>query len=190
MYDILRKYFSDRTQIDEPTFDIIAELFKPLTTKKNEILLMPGQICKHYYFVNKGALRLYTVNEDGQEATRYFAFEGAFGSALPSLIQQKPAFEFVQTIEKSELLSISREDFFRLVDTVPAVATIYRLILEAGFITAQQRIYGFQGLSALDKLKWLIHYQPKLMTRVSSRMIASYLGITPYTLSRLKAELP
>lgn len=71
------------------------------------MLLLQGQVCKYYYFVNKGCIRLFTINDDGQEATRYFAFEGGFGSALPSLIQKKPAFEFVQAIEKSELLAIA-----------------------------------------------------------------------------------
>ena len=86
-------------------------------------------------------------------------------------------------------MAISRDDFFHLVDTVPAVAKIYRLILEAAFITAQERIYGFQNLTALEKLRWLLNYQPRILSRLSGRMVASFLGVTPYTLSRLKAEL-
>jgi CRP-like cAMP-binding protein len=189
MFEILHKYFKDRILIDDESFKEICLHFKPVKTKRNEILLKQGEVCKYYYFVNKGCIRLFTINSDGQEATRYFAFEGAFGSALPSLIQQTPAFEFVQTIEASNLLAISRDDFFKLVDTVPQVAFIYRQILEAAFITAQQRIYGFQGLSALEKLRWLLKYQPNILTRLSNKMVASFLGITPATLSRLKSEL-
>jgi CRP-like cAMP-binding protein len=150
MYEKLKIYFRNRTIIDEPTLDHICSHFTPLTTKRNEFLLNQGQICKHYYFVNKGCLRLFTNNNEGIDTTRYFAFEGAFGTALPSLIDQTPAFEFVQTIEKSELLKISRENFFHLVETVPQFAKVYRQILERGFITAQQRIYGFQGFDALE----------------------------------------
>ncbi len=189
MYAQLENYLSVRTKIDRPTLDHINKHFKLLKTKRNQILVAEGNICNYYYFVNKGCLRLYSISEDGQEATRYFAFENAFGSALPSLISQTPAFEFVQTIEPSELLAISREDFFNLVETVPQMAKIYRLILEAGFITAQKRIYGFQNLDALDKLKWLLNYQPDILTRISSKMVASFLGISPSTLSRLKADL-
>ncbi|WP_204271615.1 hypothetical protein, partial [Escherichia coli] len=86
------------------------------------------------------------------------------------------AFEFVQTIEKSELLSISRDSFFSLVDTVPQFARIYRQILELGFITAQKRIYGFQGFDAIEKVKWVMNYQPDFLLRVSNKMAASYLG--------------
>jgi CRP-like cAMP-binding protein len=153
------------------------------------MLLLQGEVCKHYYFVNKGCLRLFTVNKEGVEGTRYFAFEGAFGTALPSLIEQTPAFEYVQTIEKSELLAISRDSFFHLVDTVPQFAFIYRKILEASFITAQKRIYGFQGLDGLEKVKWVMEYNPKLLTRVSNKLAASFLGLTPSTLSRLKSQL-
>ena len=187
MYEKLGKYFTNRTTIDEPTLDQIFDNFTFIKTTRNQILLNQGEICKHYYFVNKGCLRLFTTNDNGVETTRYFAFEGAFGTALPSLIEQTPAFEFVQTIEKSELLKISRDNFFNLVDTVPQFARVYRQILEWGFITAQKRIYGFQGFDSMEKVKWVMKYQPDFLVRVSNKMAASYLGITPSTLSRIKS---
>ena len=189
MYEKLGQYLKNRTIIDEPTLEHIFSHFTFLKTKRNQILLREGEICKDYYFVNKGCLRLFTYNREGIEATRYFAFEGAFGTALPSLIEQTPAFEFVQTIEHSELLKISRTNFFNLVDTVPQFAKVYRQILEWGFITAQKRIYGFQGFDAMQKVQWVMNYQPDFLVRVSNKMAASYLGITPATLSRIKSKL-
>lgn len=189
MFNRLKTYFRERTTIDTPTFRHIESFFKPLKTKRNEFLLTEGQICRHYYFVNKGCLRLFSINKDGEEGTRYFAFEGAFGTALPSFINQQPAFEYVQTIEPSELLVVGREDFYELTERVPQVGKIYRAILEAAFITAQQRIYGFQGLDGLEKLQWLLRHQPQILTRISNKLAASYLGMTPATLSRLKRKL-
>ena len=189
MYETIQKYFKDRTNIDEATLNHICSHFSKLKTKRNQILLNEGDICKDYYFVNKGCLRLFTYSSEGIETTRYFAFEGAFGTALPSLIQQTPAFEFIQTIEASELLKISRENFFHLVDTVPQFSEVYRQILELGFITAQKRIYGFQGYDAMEKVKWVMKYQPDFLVRVSNKMAASYLGLTPSTLSRIKSKL-
>src|SRR5690606_15009117 len=122
-----------------------------------------GQTCQQYYFVNKGSLRLFTVNKDGLETTRFFAFEGGFGTALPSFIEHTPSYEYLQTIERSELLQISRTDFYQLVDSIPAFSMIYRQILELGFITAQKRIYGFQGFDALEKLQWVRQYQPDFL---------------------------
>jgi CRP-like cAMP-binding protein len=189
MYEKLQQYFKNRTIIDEQALELICSQFTLVQTKRNQILLREGEICKDYYFVNIGCLRLFTYNSEGIDTTRYFAFEGAFGTALPSLIQQTPAFEYVQTIEPSELLKISRESFFHLVDTVPQVARVYRQILELGFITAQKRIYGFQGFDAMEKVKWVMNYQPDFLVRVSNKMAASYLGLSPATLSRVKSKL-
>lgn len=189
MYSILEKFIRCKGEISTQKMEIITSCFEPVTTRRNEILLQYDEVCKCYYFINKGCIRLFTTTKEGTDSSRYFAFEGNFATALPSFIDQKPAREYLQTIEKSELLCISRKDFYHLVETIPEFAKIYTEILELGFIIAQKRIYGFQGFDALDKVKWLIEYQPQLLLRVSNRMVASYLGISPSTLSRIKSKL-
>jgi CRP-like cAMP-binding protein len=189
MYNLLYQYFLEKTAISEDSFNRLTRCFTPIKYKKNEHVLRPGEICRNNYFVNAGCLRLYTTNTEGYELTRYFAFEGKFGTALTSFIEQKPSFEYIQCLEPSELLAISYQDFFHLVDTVPEVNFLYRNILEMAYVTTQRRIYGLQGETALERLKWLMNYQPDIFKRTSSRIIATYLGITTYTLSRLKAEL-
>lgn len=189
MFSVLEKFIHSRFDISSEKMEKIRSYFTLVTTKRNEILMQYDQICKHYYFINRGCIRLFTINRDGADSSRYFAFEGNFATALPSFIDQKPAEEYLQTIEKSELLSISRKDFYHLVETVPEFAKIYNEILELGFIIAQKRIYSFQGFDALEKVRWLIEYQPKLLLRVSNRMVASYLGMSPSTLSRIKTKL-
>lgn len=173
-------------------FDIVESIcsfFSLEKVKSKTILVDYNAVSDCYYFINKGAVRLFTINKEGLETSRYFAFEGNFVTALPSFIDQKPAQEFMQSIENCELLKISRKDFYALVQTLPAFAKIYTEILELGFITAQKRIYGFQGFDALEKVQWIIKNQPQLLLRVSNKMVASYLGISPSTLSRIKAKL-
>lgn len=189
MYQTLEKFIKSKSEIDAKTLNHIFSFFKLIKTKRNEILVDYNDICKQYYFINKGCIRLFTNSKEGVENSRYFAFEGNFATALPSFIDQQPAKEYLQTIQKSELLYISRTDFYHLVHTVPQFASIYTEILELGFIVAQKRIYSFQGFNALDKVKWIIKHQPKLLLEVSNRMVASYLGITPSTLSRIKSKL-
>lgn len=189
MYSILENFIRGKADIDAEKFQEICSYFKWVKTKRNEILLHYDQVCSHYYFINTGCIRLFTIDENGNENSRYFAFKGSFATALPSFIDQKPAEEYLQTIEKSELLSISRSDFYHLTDTIPQFAKIYTEILELGFISAQKRIYGFQGFDALAKIKWVIQHQPHLLLSVSNKMAASYLGISPSTLSRLKLKL-
>lgn len=189
MYGLLRDYIRSRAGIAEADLERIYTCFSPVRTKRNELLLASGEVCQHYYFVNKGCIRIYTIHEGGKETSRFFAFEGGFGTALPSFIEQTPASEYMQAIERSELLKINRADFLHLVETIPAFGFIYRQILEQGFIMAQSRIYGFQGFDALEKVKWVIRHQPDFLLRVSNKMAASYLGISPSTLSRTKARL-
>jgi CRP-like cAMP-binding protein len=189
MDPVLKSYFKERTEITDEKLDSLSPYFKEKAVKKNEFLLREGEVCKFNYFVVSGCLRLYSVNKEGFENTRYFAFEGKFGTSFTSLITGQPSIEYIQSLEKSLVLAINREDFFNLVENEPAVNKIYRGILESAYITTQKRIYNLQGSDSLDRLKWLLGQQPKIFNRLSNKVIASYLGITPYTLSRLKTYL-
>ena len=189
MFQLLESYIKSIAEIDQQSLNIIFSKFRLIKVRRNQTLVDYDEVCKNHYFVNKGGIRVYTINSEGVETSRYLAFEGEFGTALPSLIDQKPAFEYLKTIEKSELLTISRTDFYLLVDQTPAFALVYRRILEKGFIIAQKRIYGFQGFSALEKVIWIKTHQPNFLLKVSNKMAASYLGISPSTLSRIKTKL-
>ena len=187
--EILYRYMHERTGLLEEDFVPIAAFFKPFTFKVNQFLLREGEVCQHNYFVTKGSFRMFHVNAEGQELTRYFAFENKFGTNLTSLIEGSPSIENLQAIEPLEVLRISKTDFFELVESNPDLNKIYRNILENAYITSQKRIYDLQGMTALDRLRWLLGQYPLILTRIPSRMIASYLGITPFTLSRLKSQL-
>lgn len=189
MHDKLFKYFTTKTNIDDSGFEAIKPYFVLRNLKRNEILLNCGDICKHNYFVVEGCLRFFSINSEGDELTRYLGFEGKFGTSLSSFLIQSPSIEFIQSVGKSTVLAITRKDFYQLVETNPLVNFIYRDILEMAYVTSQERIYGLQGSTALERLKWLLDYHPKILSQLPSKIVASYLGVTPYTLSRLKAEL-
>jgi CRP-like cAMP-binding protein len=188
-YRNLTEYINFRGLTDDGTLACIRACFTPRSFSKKETLLTEGDVCHYNYFVNRGCLRFYSVNDAGVENTRYFALEGKFGTALSSFISREPSFEFIQAVESTEVLRISRDDFYRLVEAIPIVNLIYRDILEMAYVTSQRRIYNLQGQSALDRLRWLLQQQPDILSRLPSVMVASYLGVTPHTLSRLKAEL-
>ncbi len=187
--DLLYRYMHARTGITKAEFEALSVYFQPFACKANQYLLREGEACQYNYFVTKGSFRMFQVNSEGQELTRYFAFENKFGTNLTSLIEGTRSIENLQAIEPLEGLMITKADFFRLVEISPDINRIYRNILENAYITSQKRIYDLQGMAALDRLKWLMEQYPMILTRIPSRMIASYLGITPYTLSRLKSQL-
>lgn len=189
MHAILESYFLERSRISKEKLSSLSPYFKERKFDKHEYLLREGEVCKFNYFVVSGSLRLFSVNKDGIENTRYIAFQGKFATSFTSLITRQPSIEYIQSLERSTVLSISRDDFFFLVENEPAVNVIYRNILESAYITTQKRIYDLQGADSLQRLEWLLEQQPDVFERVSNKVIASYLGVTPYTLSRLKTKL-
>ncbi|MFC3879867.1 Crp/Fnr family transcriptional regulator [Algoriphagus namhaensis] len=185
----LHSYIEKLHPLKEGVKDQIEQSFLFKKVNKNEFLLQEGEVCKFNYFVLNGSLRLYKVDSKGEEQIRYFAFENKFATNLTSFITGLPSEEYIQANEKSELFYIPKPIFFDLVESLPPINCVYRNILENAYITSQKRIYNFQSYSALERLKWLLEEYPKILSRLPSRLIASYLGITPFTLSRLKAEL-
>ena len=99
MYKLLKAKLENSTNATQIAAAEIISLFKPISAKRNEVLLSLEETCKYYFFIEKGSLRLFTTNTEGKESSRYFAFEGSFCTALPSFIDQKPAMEFLQAIE-------------------------------------------------------------------------------------------
>jgi len=189
MYQQLEQYFNDRTKISESSLQEVVSHFKPLKTKRNEELCRIGQVCKNFYFINKGCLRMYEIDKKGNEITGYFALEDQIISAITSFVLQKPSRDYLVSIEPSELLVISRDSFFKLVDTIPEFREVYNQFMQFAFIHSQMRIYSFLGMEGIDKLRWVMEHEPKLLTRISSKAVASYLGMTNSTLSKLRGQL-
>ena len=189
MYLQLEQYFKEHTKISDTSLREVTSHFQPLKTKRNEILCSIGQVCKNFYFINDGCLRMYEIDNKGNEVTGYFALEDQIMSAITSFVLQKPSRDFLVSIVPSDLLVISRDSFFKLNDTVPEFAEVYNKFMQFAFIHSQMRIYSFLGMEGIDKLRWVMEHEPKLLTRISSKAVASYLGMTNSTLSKLRAQL-
>lgn len=189
MYNQLEQFLRDQTKIDDVLLKEVTSHFKPLKTKRNEILCSTGQVCKSFYFINEGCLRLYEIDNKGNEVTGFFALEDSIMSAVPSFIMQKPSRDFLVSLVPSDLLVIGRDNFFKLTESVPEFRDVYNKFMEFAFIHSQMRIYSFLGMEGIDKLRWVMEHEPKLLNRVSSKAVASYLGMTNSTLSKLRAQL-
>lgn len=189
MLPSLQNYLSQKSSLSKEEITDIENYFVERKTKRNETLIDYNAISNYFFFIAEGAVRIYTINSEGIELSRFFAFENTFCTALPSFIDQQPSKEYLQTIEPSKLLAISRVDFYNLVDKYPEFERVYRKILEFSFINNQQRIYSYQGYTALERLQLLLKMQPDFLLRVSNKLAASYLGMSPSTLSRTKRKL-
>lgn len=189
MLEVLKNHITSKLGNDLDNLDKVISSFTHLKTKRNEQLLQQGDICKYVYFVAKGCLQVYVYDKDFNETTRDLVIEDNWCSELISFGSGNPANENIRTVEPSELFAIDRKAFQTMMETVPQFDKVYRQILEASYANSVYRINTFVSLSALDRIKWLMQNRPTLMTRLSSKLIASYLGINKDVFSRLKAKL-
>lgn len=189
MIEILRNHITNRLGNDLEDLDKVLSTFKHIHAKRNEQLLQQEETCKYVYFIAKGCLQVYVHDKDFNETTRDIVIEDNWCSELVSFGSGNPATENIRAVEPSDLFAIDRLSFKKMMETVPQFDKVYKQILEASYANAVYRINTFVSLTALERIKWLMEYRPSLMTRLSSKLIASYLGINKDVFSRLKSKL-
>lgn len=188
MFDVIRASIKRKVNITEEELETSLRNFKLVETKKGEILLSKGQISNYIYFVNKGYLRIFCIQEDGKVSTRYMAFEGNFGTSLPSFVCREESEAFIDTPESSTLLAIHYNDFQRLLEASPSWEKGYRLFLEKEYIASIKRVESFITMDAKERYQYLLQKEPHIIQRLPNGIVASYMGISQETLSRLKGH--
>lgn len=188
MTEQLTTYFANNFRTTPTEVEKLVSAFKEKSVKKNETLISKGDICRYAYFVCKGSVRAYFIDDDGQEATRYIALENQFITTVHSFIAQTPTNEYIQATEQSELLQISYTDFKKLIEETTLTKDLYNKQLEVAYVTNHWRVESFLKMSAKQRYDFLIEANPAIIQRLSNKIVASYLGITQESLSRLKAQ--
>lgn len=189
IYKQLGTYIRKSIDVSDQDLETILSCFKHVKKLKNEILLAQGQISHETFFVAKGCLRIFFINEEGKDVTRYIAFENQMATALISFITNMPAAENVQVIEKSELLTISHEDFKHLMTIIPQWREFYSNYLEKAYVNNANRLMSFTTMDALERYNQLLKINPAIVKRLPNKIVASYINISQETLSRLKSKV-
>lgn len=164
----------------------MRSLFSSRQLRKGERYQRSGEITTHGGFVVQGCLRTYTVGEDGAETILFFSMENSWVGDISSARTRRPTNFHVDAIEPVELLVITIADFDRLLDRFPEIARGYQLALERLNASRARRLALALKSTAEERYADFVERNPALLTRVSQRMLASYLGMTPETLSRLR----
>ncbi len=147
-----------------------------------------GEIAREAYFINKGMARLYFL-KDGEEINANFAFEADFIASLQSFLLKAPSRQAVETIEDCELLVLSKNDLDALTAAYPKFNIFSKAMAEWAFITLQQRAASFILDSPEERYMNMLREKPHVLERVPQHMIASYLGVTPVSLSRIRKRI-
>ena len=166
----------------------LQDCFEELVIAKNEYLVTEGNICRHLYFLEKGALRGY-YNLDGKEITHWFGFAKDFVTSFHSFITQQPAVENIQLLEGSILWSISKDKLNNLFKQFPEIDKLVRIAYEKYYIRLEERFVNAQFKTATERYENLLLQTPHIIEKVPLGYIASYLGISQETLSRIRGRL-
>ncbi|MBC8042494.1 MAG: Crp/Fnr family transcriptional regulator [Rhizobacter sp.] len=184
----LRSVFESLAKFTDADWEKLEAAFVPKKLAAKESVLNRGEVCRSVAFIKSGLLRYYYL-VGGEEITGNFFFENAFAADIESFSLQKPAIQTIDAVENCELLCLGYEDLQRLYGEIPVLERCFRLFFERLIVFAQQRTASFLFDTPEQRYLNLIKQRPKVLQRVPQYMIASYLGITPESLSRVRHRL-
>lgn len=167
--------------------EALHDCFEQVVLSKGEHLVREGERCRRLYFLESGALRGY-YNLEGKEITHWFAFAQDFVTSFHSFITEQPAVENIQLLEGSILLAISKERLNRLLDAHHEIERLLRIAYEKYYIRLEERYVNAQFKTATERYEDLLKQTPHIVERVPLGYIASYLGISQETLSRIRGR--
>ena len=165
----------------------MSKVLQKVELSKGSCLITEGKICHHVYFLEQGCLRGF-FNLDGKEITYWFAFENNFVTSFFSFITRKPCVENIQAIEDCTLWAISYENLQQLYDLHPDIERLGRIMNERYYVMLEERFVGNHFKEARERYENLLDHSPHIVLRVPLGYIASYLGITQETLSRIRSK--
>ena len=189
MYELFFHKFNEKVNLSEEEEAIIKQYLTPKKLRKKQYLLQEGDICKHIAFVEKGALKAYVVDDAGAESIVQFALEGWVISDLYSFLTGEPATYNIDALENAELVLISKSAHEELLKKLPKYETYIRLQITGAYIALQKRLTSIISLPLEERYKNFLATYPNIAQRVPQHMIASYMGLTPETLSRVRSRM-
>jgi CRP-like cAMP-binding protein len=188
MYEIITQSLRKLVDFTDEELFMFMQRLKPVTLKKYGFYLKEGQVCKGMVIVQKGCLRYFSRGEKGDH-TIGFAFEGEWIGDYESFLLQSPSPDFIEAIEDTELFTLSYADMQALYQYSQRFERFGRIIAENLFISTAKNNRNLLTQSAEDRYLELLNTQPRIFERLPQHLIASYLGIQPQSLSRIRAKL-
>jgi CRP-like cAMP-binding protein len=187
-FDQLYHYMKTISPIPEEDWDIGYKILKLKTVSANQIIFSKGDVFTDILFINKGLIRTYYISEEGNDITFQIYEENSFAVDFSSFISRQPSQLVCETLETSEIVFIPYLEVGELYKSLPSFTHFGKRAAEAAFIRAYNRALSLLTRTASERYDRLIIERPSLMQRLPQYYIASYLGITPQSLSRIRAK--
>lgn len=189
LFKILFEHIEEKVQLNEKDKALVMNFFKSKKLRKRQYLLQEGDMCKYISFVAQGLMKSYTVDEKGNEHINLFAWEGWWISDFASFIFGNEAKLNIDTIEDTTLLLLSGENYEKMLKDVPAMDRYFRILYQNSLATKDNRLISANTHTAEEKYAMFLDTYPSISQRLPQNLIASYLGLSPETISRIKRRL-
>ncbi len=189
MFDVLMSHIKEKVDLNNDQIELLKSFFIEKKLRKKQFLLRQDELCRYLSFVSRGILKSYVLDEKGQQRISLFAFEGWWISDFNSFINQEKAVLNIDAIEDSDLLLISYEDYEKLTVQIPVMDRYFRILYQNSLVTKDQRLMVSNSFTAEEKYLQLVKKNPEMMQKISHRFIASYLGLSPETVSRIRKKI-
>lgn len=189
MYELFFKSFNEKVALTAEEQQSIQNYLTPKKIRKKQYFLQEGDVCKAIAFVEKGSLKEYSVDENGSEHIIQFALEGWTISDLFSFLTGEPATYNIDALEDAELVIISKSSHEELLQRFPKYETYTRLQITGAYLAMQKRLNSIHSLSLEERYLEFTALYPNIVQRVPQHMIASYMGLQPETLSRIRRKI-
>jgi CRP-like cAMP-binding protein len=190
MHESLLQYIQNYSSLplSQAEIETIKNSFIPKKLRKRQYFLQEGNVCKYGGFIVKGAMRQYSIDDKGAEHIVQLYIENYWASDRESAIMLTPSKYYIEAWEDTELLVITREEMLDLMQKIPSIAQMTRLMDERSFIASQRRLNSTISNTAEKRYTEFIDNHPQFIQRFPQHFIASFLGITKETLSRIRKQ--
>ncbi len=186
---MIEKYFRDFNVFSGEEIKHVTRLFTAKTLEKSEFFIKEGEKCNEIAFVQSGIFRSYYTTPEGNDITYCFQFPNNLMASYSSFITGNASMETMQAISKAELLIIKKEKIEKLVDKSHNWTRFLKIIAEQQYLELEKRVFDLQKDNALQRYNSLFQNQPEYIQEIPLQYLASYLGITPRHLSRIRKEV-
>ncbi|MFZ4784931.1 MAG: Crp/Fnr family transcriptional regulator [Flavobacteriales bacterium] len=189
MFENLRRHLDSRVSISDSDFELITQKIKVKRFKKKEMIARANEVADYQGYINSGSVRMFFTDDKGHEHVVQLSFEDWWTGDIMSFVTGQPADYSIEALEESELFLFQRDDMETLYHAVPQLERSFRILTQNALVAMQQRMVANMSKSAEERYLNLIKKFPHLELRIAQHHIASFLGITPEALSRIKKSL-
>jgi CRP-like cAMP-binding protein len=190
MTELLFQKFAEKIELTEEEKSLSRSFFIPKKLRRKQYLLQEGDVCKYVAFVEEGLLRTFAVDDKGHEHIIQFAFEGWWIADQFSFLTGEPSEYNIEAMEDCELLLLSKQAEDEMLEKIPKFERYFRILLQNNLIATQKRLVSSLRQTTEERYNEFISACPTtLPRRIPQHMLASYLGVTPETISRIRKQM-